>query len=203
MKKSNYTKEEFIRFWGESGYTETWDGHKYNWSKEIQDLVLNQIGEKKDKIILEIGCGAGYWTKFLCENSLKVYAIDIIPKPLFEAENFTYLENENDQFNCKTIDTESIDFVFSFGVFCHLSKNACEEYIQDILRVLKKDGTAILMYADKKGLQKFYDNKNVSPNSVYGEYVNYENILPMIKKYDKSAKNILDFRDALILITKK
>jgi len=203
MKKSNYTKEEFIRFWGESGYTETWDGHKYNWSKEIQDLVLNQIGEKKDKTILEIGCGAGYWTKFLCENSFKVYAIDIIPKPLFEAENFTYLENENDQFNCKTIDTESIDFVFSFGVFCHLSKNACEEYIQDILRVLKKDGTAILMYADKKGLQKFYDNKNVSPNSVYGEYVNYENILPMIKKYDKSAKNILDFRDALILITKK
>jgi hypothetical protein len=88
-------------------------------------------------------------------------------------------------------------------VFCHLSKNACEEYIQDILRVLKKGGTAILMYADKKGLQKFYDNKNVSPNSVYGEYVNYENILPMIKKYDRSAKNILDFRDALILITKK
>ena len=66
--KKNYSKTDFLNFWGDNGYIETWDGHKYNWSKEIKDLILNQLGNKKDKNVLEIGCGAGYWTKFLCEN---------------------------------------------------------------------------------------------------------------------------------------
>jgi cyclopropane fatty-acyl-phospholipid synthase-like methyltransferase len=202
-KKNNYTKKDFLKFWGDNGYIETWDGHGYNWSKEIQDLVLNQIGQDKDKIVLEIGCGGGYWTKFLSENSLKVLAIDLIPKPLFEAENMVYFENKNNQFDCKSIEDESVDFVFSFGVFCHLSKNACENYLIDILRVLKKGGKAILMYADEKGLQKFYKNKTIKTSDNYGKYVDYDDFLPTVKKYDKTAKKILNFRDNLVLITKK
>ena len=201
--KTNYTKKQFLEFWGENGYVETWDGHKYNWSNEIQQLVLNQIGNKKDKLVLEIGCGAGYWTKFLCENAKNVTAIDLIPKPNLQLDNLHYIENKNDQFNCELLEDNSIDFAFSFGVFCHLSADACESYLIDTLRVLKKGGSAIFMYSDDKGLKKFFNEKNFSANMIYGEYNNYSDIMPMIKKYDRSAKKILNFRDALVLIKNK
>ena len=198
---SNYSKEQFIKFWGLNGYTETWDGHKYNWSEEIKNFIKQQIGVNKDKITLEIGCGSGYWTDFLAENSKLVYAIDLIPRPEFKNNNITYIENEDRQFNCSNLEDNSVDFAFSFGVFCHFSLDACESYLKDVFRVLKKGGTAIFMYSDENGLKNFY-NKEISASSIYGEYNDYSDIMPTILKYDPTAKKILDFRDALVLITK-
>ena len=198
----DYSKSDFIKFWGEIGYTETWDGHKFNWSNNIKQLILNQIGYGKDKDVLEIGCGAGYWTEFLCQNSRNVYAIDLIPKPPLKFDNFTYIENGDRQFNCKAIIDNSIDFAFSFGVFCHFSLNACEEYLKDTLRVLKNGGTAIFMYSDDEGIKKFYDNNTITASSIYGNGNDYSDIMPMVKKYDPEAQKILDFRDSLVLIKK-
>jgi cyclopropane fatty-acyl-phospholipid synthase-like methyltransferase len=198
----DYSKEQFRQFWSESGYKETWDGFKYNWSNEIQSLIKQQIGDNKDKIVLEIGCGAGYWTSFLCENSNLVYAIDLIPRPQLDYSNFIYYENQNLQFNCKSIKEDSIDFVFSFGVFCHFSKSACEEYLTDIFRVLKKGGSAILMYSDDKSLAKFYNQDSFRASSVYGDSNDYKDIMPTLKKYDENATKILDFKDALVLVKK-
>ena len=166
-------------------------------------MVLNQIGNNKDKNVLEIGCGAGYWTKFLCEHSKNVTAIDLLPNSPFQLDNFTYIENKNMQFDCKNIQDESIDFAFSFGVFCHLSASACESYLKDVFRVLTKGGTAIFMYSDDKGLQDFYKDESFSASRIYGKYNDYSDIMPMIKNYDSECKRILDFRDLLVLITKK
>jgi cyclopropane fatty-acyl-phospholipid synthase-like methyltransferase len=203
MKKQNFTKEDFLRFWGANGYVETWDGYKHNWSKEIQNLILNQIGYDKDKTVLEIGCGGGYWTKFLCENSSKVYAIDLLPKSPLNNNNLTYIENEDMQFDCNSIPSNSIDFAFSFGTFCHLSTSACELYLKDTLRVLKKGGTAIFMYSDDASLKKFYNDESVVASQIFGEFNDYSNILPMVQKYDVDCKRILEYRDLLVLITKK
>jgi cyclopropane fatty-acyl-phospholipid synthase-like methyltransferase len=203
QNEKNYSKKDFLNFWGAGGYIETWDGHQYNWSREIQELILNQIGFEKDKNVLEIGCGAGYWTKFLCEKSNHVTAIDLIPNSPFELDNFTYIENEDRQFNCNNIKDESIDFAFSFGVFCHLSHSACESYLKDVLRVLKKGGTAIFMYSDDKGLKDFYKDEEMVASNIYGEFNDYSDIMPMIQKYDSDCKRILNFRDSLVLITKR
>jgi cyclopropane fatty-acyl-phospholipid synthase-like methyltransferase len=202
MKKENFSKSDFLRFWGSDGYVETWDGYKRNWSNEIQNLILNQIGHSKDKNVMEIGCGGGYWTKFLCEKSKIVHAIDLLPKSPLNLENLVYIENEDKQFDCKTIESNSIDFAFSFGTFCHLSSSACESYLIDTLRVLKKGGTAIFMYSDDESLRKFYQDENIVASQIFGESNNYSNILPMIEKYDKNVKRILDYRDLLVLITK-
>jgi cyclopropane fatty-acyl-phospholipid synthase-like methyltransferase len=203
MKYKNYSKTDFIKFWGENGYVETWDGHKHNWSNEIKSLIKNQLGIEKDKEVLEIGCGGGYWTQFLCENSKSVIGIDLIPNSPINLDNFTYIENDNMQFNCNKIEDESIDFAFSFGVFCHLSSSACESYLKDTLRVLKKGATAIFMYSDEIGLKKFYNDENFVAPMIYGECNDYSDFMPIIKKYDSECKKILDFRDLLVLITKK
>jgi SAM-dependent methyltransferase len=202
-KKSNYSKEEFLSFWGVSGYVETWDGFKNNWATQIQDLILNEIGHSQNKDVLEIGCGGGYWTKFLCEKSNKVYAIDLLPKAPLDSHNLIYIENDNMQFDCKSIEDNSIDFAFSFGTFCHLSKSACESYLKDTLRVLKKGSTAIFMYSDDSSLKKFFEDDNIVASSIYGEYNDYSNILPMIEQYDSQCKKLIDFKDLLVLITKR
>jgi len=203
MKKKNYSKKDFLAFWGKTGYVETWDGHQYNWSKEIQDLVLNEIGSEKEKVVLEIGCGAGYWTKFLCENSKQVFAIDLIPKPKIDSKNFKYIENKDMQFDCSALEDNSIDFAFSFGVFCHLSFDACESYLKDVMRVLKNGGSAIFMYSDDEGLKKFFDDSDFKANMIYGEFNDYSDIMPMVQKYDSDCEKILYFRDTLVLIKKK
>jgi hypothetical protein len=69
--------------------------------------------------------------------------------------------------------------------------------------VLRKGGTAIFMYSDDKGLQDFYKEESFSSSRIYGEFNDYSDIMPMIKKYDSECKRILDFRDALVLIKKK
>lgn len=192
-----------MKFWGNNGYVETFEGYKRNWTNEVKDIIIDYV---KSKTVLEIGCGGGHWTKILCEHASKVYAIDLLPKAPFVSNKLNYIENKDMQFNCSNIQDNSIDFVFSFGTFCHFSQDACEEYLKDIMRVLKKGGTAILMYCDREGLVKFYNNPNSVGKSYFGEFVDYDDIMPMVIKYDEKARKILDikngFRDCLILITK-
>jgi ubiquinone/menaquinone biosynthesis C-methylase UbiE len=84
-----------------------------------------------------------------------------------------------------------------------LSKSACESYLKDTLRVLKKGGTAIFMYSDDKGLKEFYKDENFVASRIYGQYNDYSDFMPILKKYDSECKKILEFRDLLVLITKK
>ena len=41
---ADYTKKEFLEFWGSEGYVETWEGSGRNWSPEIKELILEQLG---------------------------------------------------------------------------------------------------------------------------------------------------------------
>lgn len=202
MSTKDYSKQDFIKFWGEHGYLETWDGCGFDWSIEIKKLIMNQLGDRKDKTAVEIGCGGGYWTKFLCENSAFLNAVDVIPKLHLPYDNYRYFENENKQFGCPYLENESVDFVFSFGVFCHFSQAACEEYLKDIKRILRKNGTAILMYADETGLRKFYNNESISAASIFGDAIDYHNPDVFVKKHFDNAERILDFRHALFLVKK-
>ena len=195
---SDFTKDQFIHFWGQTGYTETWDGYEKNWTPEIMQMIHDHINPQST--VLEIGCGSGYWTYKIAPLCSKMYAIDLIPNPQLPT-NVTYIENDDQEFKCKTIEDESIDFVFSFGVFCHLSLSACELYLQDILRVLKPNGKALLMYGDEHGLQKHFKDPNLTCEAVGWKYNTYEDTMQMVSKYPVKATKMLDYRDTLLLIT--
>lgn len=151
---------------------------------------------------LEIGCGAGYWTNFIQEHSRKTFAIDLIPRPSNIHRDVEYIENQNQQYNCNYIESNSLDFVFSFGVFCHLSLDANDKYLQDIIRVLKPNAKALLFYADEIGLQKFYNDPNIKSVDIFGQFNNSVETMNMMNKYPIVAKRALDFKDSLIFIEK-
>jgi SAM-dependent methyltransferase len=151
--------------------------------------------------VLEIGCGSGYWTHRIYPRCKEMYAIDLIPRPNIDSR-IVYIENENQEYKCKSIADESIDFVFSFGVFCHLSLSACDQYLADIIRVLKPNGKALLMYGDQHGLQTHFKDPNLTCEAVGWKYNTYEDTMQMMNKYSIAVTKVFDYRDTLLLVSK-
>jgi len=145
-----YTKKEFSKAWGVDGYKEDFvlynQEHNENFNTLYDKLV--KPFENKQHACLEIGCGGGIWTNKMIDGFKYVTALDVIPKSKNLNKKVLYYELENFDYGCSPISNDSIDFVFSFGVFCHLPVSAQSEYIKNILRVLKKGGNAVIMFAD-------------------------------------------------------
>jgi SAM-dependent methyltransferase len=101
---------------------------------------------------IEIGPGGGRWTRYL-RGFRTLYAVDYHQELLDElAKNFAQpnivaIKNAGTDF--PGIADQSIDFVFSFGVFVHLDLPIVVAYLAEIARVLKPGGRAVIQYADK------------------------------------------------------
>jgi ubiquinone/menaquinone biosynthesis C-methylase UbiE len=105
-----------------------------------------------DHTAIEIGPGGGRWTRYLLGFG-RLYGIDYHQELLDElARNFSaphlhLLVNNGTDF--PGIPDQSIDFLFSFGVFVHLDVDIIEAYLHSMQRVLKPTGCAMIQYSDK------------------------------------------------------
>lgn len=196
-----YSKEDFVKFWGNNGYKEIFTPYKeYGHNYETLYKTLVKPFENNNHLCLEIGCGGGVWTNKLINSFKQVYAIDVIPRSPLLHSNIIYYELNSFDYFCSNIDNNSIDFVFSFGCFCHLPNSALYEYIKNIYRVLKKNGNAVLMFADwdthsifknilnkeeykeKDNITWFYTNKEIikgilNSNGIY----EYKDMIPFFR----------------------
>ena len=81
---------------------------------------------------------------------------------IFSAEHNSFWEllgNEKKSFinyhqieenNCKELKDESIDFLFSYDVFCHIPYRKCEQYLKNLYNKLKLNTVCVIMIADYK-----------------------------------------------------
>jgi len=126
------------------------------------DHIRNQKGlEKylstiiKGKRVLEIGCGGGQWSKFMYDYVDKLYCVDILSA---EHNNFWEFIGKDkkdkvdylhvDDFSLSDIPPNSIDFVFSYDVFCHISLSGVEAYLKNIYPKCTDEALLLIMYAD-------------------------------------------------------
>lgn len=142
-------KDEYIQCWGE-GYVEAFSP---SYPANTESLVAQRCllpFTAPDKEVLEIGCGGGFWTlKYLKPNFKCVTCLDVIPKPaIFSDTAIHYIQVPDKNFECFGVPDSSVDFVWSFGLFCHLSGNACQHYLKNIRRVLKPNGQAVIMFGN-------------------------------------------------------
>ncbi len=107
-----------------------------------------------ETVVLEIGPGRGAWSKtFLHRNCRKLYAVDVVD-PLHTGF-WEYVGKDahaeyivaND-LSLPGVPNDSINFFFSFGVFCHLKPEICEEYLLSMHRTMKSGSRGFLMIAD-------------------------------------------------------
>jgi ubiquinone/menaquinone biosynthesis C-methylase UbiE len=102
--------------------------------------------------VVEIGPGGGRWTRYMLDAE-RIYAVDYHQELLdelrrtYDQENITLIKNNGDDF--PGIPDESIDFLFSFGVFVHLDIDIIERYLINMRRVLKESANVVIQYGDK------------------------------------------------------
>lgn len=145
--------ESFQNIW-EGGYL-TGYSPKRN-QKGLEDYLKTKL---RGKNFLEIGCGAGQWSKFIYDLSIfnKMYCIDALSE---EHNNFwsyvgdsakniiQYEQVKN--FELNFIDDNSLDFVFSYDVFCHISLSGVQSYLSSLYKKSIKGAELLIMYADPK-----------------------------------------------------
>ena len=155
--KTDFTKKQFQDFWGADGYYEN-----FQFGVGIERVVEKTITPfySNTKTALEVGCGGGVFTDRLIGHFKHLYAIDVIAKPnRFKWDDFTFIEVPNQDYTCHGIESNTIDYCFSYGVFCHLSDQALKEYFENVYRVLKKGGNFVFMISN---FEKFTAGENCS-----------------------------------------
>jgi ubiquinone/menaquinone biosynthesis C-methylase UbiE len=121
----------------------------------INEMMLKYI--KENSMILEVGPGAGRWTKILYPYSKTLILADVSEKCLEICEK-SFKGSTNIQYylvndRLSKIKENSIDFIWSYDVFVHINPSDIKKYIEDFSHILKPGGIAIIhhsgSYADE------------------------------------------------------
>jgi SAM-dependent methyltransferase len=146
--KQDLSKDRFKELWP-CGYLE-------NFGLGYHDTAFTDVCEicrpffDRNGIALELGPGRGRWTVMLAAEFRQVVALDVISMPasLARLTNLVYVELADRDYACTGVQDNSVDFAFSFGLFCHLSNEACAAYLASVYRVLKPGGALVASFAN-------------------------------------------------------
>ena len=112
---------------------------------EYFDVVDFSSINKESTVALDVGCGTGRWSIYLCDKVKEVYAVDPSKAVLAAAK----LTEKNKNIHLSQASTDSLpfndntfDFVFSLGVLHHIPDTASA--LNDIVKKLKPGGTCLL-----------------------------------------------------------
>ena len=201
----DFTKEQFINFWG-TGYYE-----EFTYGIGIQEVINRTIVPFHNVKCREIGCGGGVFTKVLSQHFDKVIGIDVIPKhDGLRYPNVKYIELDNQDYKCTGVEDNLIDFVFSYGVFCHFSNDAIKEYLQSIYRVLKKGGECVIMISNFDKLKADFpdydtwDKYKLGDRMLIGHFYQDDRTVDIMKdKFKIISRNLTpDHRDIVVHLKK-
>lgn len=138
----------------------------------IKDIV-------KGKVVLDAACGEGYGSFIISEKAKNVYGIDIsneainLAKEKYKKNNLSFI---NASIEKLPIDDRSIDVAVSFETIEHVDESIQYNFLNEISRVLKEDGTFIISTPDKK---------------IYSDEHNYKNEFHVKEFYEDEFINFL------------
>jgi SAM-dependent methyltransferase len=151
MKNLNDEINSFQKVW-EGGY-KTGYSNKRNQKGLEKYIKENMFGQN----LLEIGCGGGQWSKYIYKtnNFNKMFCIDVLSE---EHNNFwNYVGDDSKgiiqyehvkNFNLSFLSDASIDYVFNYDVFCHISYSGLAAYLESLFKKCKSGAKLLFMYAD-------------------------------------------------------
>jgi SAM-dependent methyltransferase len=120
-----------------------------------------------DHHAVEIGPGGGRWTRYMLLFA-RLYAVDYHQELLDELARSYRVPHlvpvRNNGADFPGIPPQSIDFLFSFGVFVHLDTDIIDAYLGAMRAILRPGATAVIQYSDKTK-QRARDNASFSENT--------------------------------------
>ena len=142
MDKLNEEIKSFKNIW-HGGFRSGYDEKRGQ--KRLEDYLKHSL---EGTSLLEIGCGGGQWSKYIYELNVfkEIYCVDVLSA---EHNNFWEYVGEKsnnliqyfhvDNFDLEQIPDNSIDYVFSYDVFCHISYSGISNYLKSLSIKCKKN----------------------------------------------------------------
>lgn len=125
------------------------DFYSAGFTNIIFEKMMEEIGDIEDKIVLDFGCGSGWFTRILARKGAQVYSFDI------SQEAVDNLWRRSSSFNSKhpvsvdrmaaeklTYKSDYFDLIVGVAILHHTDLTAS---INEIHRVLKSNGKAYFM----------------------------------------------------------
>jgi SAM-dependent methyltransferase len=139
---------------------DSWDwsngGEEWSASPEWRGALIDDVLARwipRERVVLEIGPGAGRWSAALMERASRLILVDVSKRPL-ELCKSRFRDVENIEFVLSSgtdvpgIANGSVDAVWSFDVFVHIAPLDQASYLREIARVLAPGGVAVIHHAD-------------------------------------------------------
>lgn len=156
------------------------------WLFKEWEQILNMQLPVQDKIVLEIGCGGGwYLAQMLYQGAKKVIGIEIDKTIIDKAneafknlglKNYDFHEIDESFFNF--IPSKSVDVVYEMTVFQHIFKEITLKYLQDTSRILKDDGIMLAQFL----MNDSDPVKNPSPKKEGIMYYSHKEVLELARE---------------------
>lgn len=136
----------------------------------------------RGKTVLDIASGSGYGTKIIASQAKKVYGVDLSKKAIqyasknFSAKNIEYLQGSGVD---NPLKDNSVDVVTTFETIEHIEDY--KKFMQEIKRVLKPDGLAIISTPN--------DLEFTKDNHFHVHEFRYEELKKLINRYFTHSKS--------------
>ena len=118
----------------------------------VDPIITQLVPSASNASVLEIGCGLGRFSRALSKRFRSVIAVDVADEMIRQAKELSSEEQyanlnfyTTDGTSLSLIESESVDFVFSYEVFQYMpSLKVILNNFTEILRVLKITGKALI-----------------------------------------------------------
>lgn len=114
--------------------------------------------------LLDVGCNWGRWTIAAAKKGYEPIGIDPSLEAVLAARRVSKQLNVNADFvvgdaRFLPFADNSFDTVFSYGVFQHFSKENVRVSLDEVARVLKKDGRTLIQMPNKYGIRQYQQHR--------------------------------------------
>lgn len=146
--KTDFFRDYIAQFFNEE---EAFKKSGENHTNHIKEFLALYGVSWKNKIVVELGCGAGRMTEFIAKEAKHVQAIDISAEMLKRLyERIGYIKNVETICiirDYSVISDLSVDIIISFLVFQHTPEDMVERLFEDGRRILKSGGYYFFQFA--------------------------------------------------------
>ena len=195
-----------------------WDGYDWRrggeewtpsaeWKRSLTALIRERA--PRQGAILEIGPGAGRWTEALQKLAGALTVVDVSRTSieacrarLAGSDNVRYLVNDGR--TLPDIPDDSIDFIWSFDTFVHVSPEDTAAYAGEFRRVLRRGGRGIVHHPASGGLRGGFRSRMTS--DAFMSLLRSTGLVPL-EQFDswgpQGAFNVKHFGDAITVFAKE
>ncbi|OYT42218.1 MAG: hypothetical protein B6U86_00810 [Candidatus Altiarchaeales archaeon ex4484_43] len=112
--------------------------------KKSNEIIISMLTRIKGKDILELGCGTGRYTQYLCRDN-EVICVDINPH-LFKLKDKVRIIKGLAEDIEKLVGNRKFDYICSFFMTEYVSKTGIEKIINQCAHILKNEGRIIFTF---------------------------------------------------------